>query len=475
MKKGKITALVLSALLITALMLFSASASAFPDVNGTEYYAEAAEALYSLGVVSGYEDGSFAASLPITRAEAAAILCRATVLSEYAALGNEYTLFSDMGPWHWANGYVNILSAFEIINGYEDGSFRPESNILYEEAVKLVVSMQVGALEADGDDWAAPYLSHAETAGYTDRLIGHVGESITRGDVAVLVYTVMNANTAQDTPTVGRDETLPTPTEDEEQTVTVSSGEALCVGEHSYAVGMSESALLAVAGQPDERLTSTTAGLTWYVFGTDTYENYFLAGIQNGTVVALCSNAKNASCCGAKIGATRYSFANTETAHVTGYTDSNDNDILHTILITAPSLSLYPDENPSAEQLAGECKVNFHMVNAFRVYHGLNVLSWNEKAAAAARLHSEDMAVNDYFSHQSNDGRMPSDRLKAQGVSFRTCGENILSGRRNGIAAHNSWVNSGGHRNNILRTGVTSLGVGGGYGEYCYYTEDFVG
>lgn len=476
MKKRKLSALVVSALLLAALTLLSSAASVFPDVNGNEYYAEAAETLYKAGIISGYEDGSFGASLPITRAETATMLCRATVLAEYASLGNEYTLFSDMGPWHWANGFVNILSTFEIINGYEDGTFRPENHILYEETIKLVVSMEVGALEADGDDWAAPYIGYAEAAGYTENLIGHTGEAITRGDVAVLLYAVMTKNAEQDTPTVGRDETLPSPTpRDEDDQAVASQNEALCVGEHSYTVGMSEGALLDVAGQPDERLTSTTAGLTWYVFGTDTYENFFLAGIQNGTVVALCSNAKNASCNGARIGATRYSFANTETAHITDYTDSNDNGILHTILVTTPSLSLYPDKNPSAEQLAGESKVNFHMVNGFRVYHGLSVLSWNEASATAARLHSEDMAAQNYFSHESADGRTLSDRLKAQGISYRTAGENILAGQRNGIMAHNSWVNSGGHRNNILRTGVTSLGVGGGYGDHCYYTQDFVG
>ncbi len=473
MKKRFFISLI-SALLCTLLSL-STAAAAFKDVTGKEYYANAAETLYYMGVLSGYENGTFGAELPITRAEAATMLCRATVLGEYASLGNEYTLFDDMGPWHWANGYVNILCSFEILNGYEDGTFRPENNILYEEAVKLLVSTETGALESTDGNWASPYLDYAEQKNYTAGLVGQVGTPITRGDMALLFYNIMV--TEDSSPESGQDETLPSSPNDNDEPTPETQSSALCIGDNAYTIGMTVEALTAAAGHPDEKLPSTT-GLTWYVFGTDTYESFFLAGVSDDRVLALCSNAKNASCDGAAIGATSFSFTQTENAMVTGYTDKNDNGILHMLYLASPDIPAA--SAPSAEQLAGESKANFHLVNAFRVFHGESSLKWNEKAATAARLHSEDMAAKNYFSHDSLDGRSFSERLKAQNITLsRGAGENIGAGYRTAVLAHNGWVNSTGHRSNILASHYKELGVGGGYhaqADYrSYFTQDFIG
>ena len=155
--------------------------------------------------------------------------------------------------------------------------------------------------------------------------------------------------------------------------------------------------------------------------------------------------------------------------------DKNDHDIFHCVMLMSPDYD--GSASVSKETLAGESKVDFHLVNAFRVYHGVGILTWDDRAATAARLHSEDMAVNNYFDHYSQDGRDPGDRIEAQGINYWAYGENIDAGYPSGIAAHNGWVNSAGHRRNILDPDFNYLGVGFAYQRGSsfgiYATEDY--
>lgn len=242
----------------------------------------------------------------------------------------------------------------------------------------------------------------------------------------------------------------------------------LSVGGKTYSLGMSESELTALAGAPSERLPSTR-GFTWYVFGTETYLDFLLAGVQDGKAVTLVSCGKAFSWMGNGAGAQNVSSA----GGVTLYTDKNDNGILHAIRLSDTAAR---GRDTSAEALRSESIVNFHMVNAFRVYHGLPVFRWSEAAAEASRLHSEDMAANDYFEHDSLDGREPWDRMQAQGIRYRAAAENISAGRSDGVDSYDGWVNSAGHRGNMLG-GCEELGVGAAYNENStykwYMTQDF--
>ena len=120
--------------------------------------------------------------------------------------------------------------------------------------------------------------------------------------------------------------------------------------------------------------------------------------------------------------------------------------------------------------------MNFHCTNGFRKYHKMPVYKWDDNAAEAARLHSVDMATNSYFNHTGLDGRNMAKRMTAQGVKWSSCAENIFAGNGFGVMAYNSWINSSGHRLNILGQN-THLGVGFGYNPndtYKFYaTQNF--
>jgi uncharacterized protein YkwD len=127
------------------------------------------------------------------------------------------------------------------------------------------------------------------------------------------------------------------------------------------------------------------------------------------------------------------------------------------------------DEWRSVEE--GEQRQIFDMTNILRERFGLEPLKWNEKVAEVAFGHSKDMAVHDYFSHTSPTEGDLSDRFHQAGVMYLQAGENIAAQYTDGIAATFGWLNSKGHRKNLLHTTYTELGVGVYEKEY---TQDFL-
>ena len=114
------------------------------------------------------------------------------------------------------------------------------------------------------------------------------------------------------------------------------------------------------------------------------------------------------------------------------------------------------------------------LVNMARADAGCSPVRVDSRLTTAARLHSEDMARQGYFSHTSLDGRTPWDRIRAQGYPSGSA-ENIAAGQKTASAVMTAWMNSPGHRANILACSSRAVGVGVGYGgPYgTYWTQDF--
>lgn len=114
------------------------------------------------------------------------------------------------------------------------------------------------------------------------------------------------------------------------------------------------------------------------------------------------------------------------------------------------------------------------LTNQERTANGLQPLSIDESLSAVAREKSNDMAVNGYFSHNSPTYGSPFDMMQQFGVSYRTAGENIAQGQRSPEEVVNAWMNSEGHRANILNPDYTHIGVG--YVESGnHWTQMFIG
>lgn len=114
------------------------------------------------------------------------------------------------------------------------------------------------------------------------------------------------------------------------------------------------------------------------------------------------------------------------------------------------------------------------LVNAQRAQNGLKPLSENWELSRVARYKSEDMARNRYFSHESPTYGSPYQMMRAFGLTYRSAGENIAYGQRTPAAVVSAWMNSSGHRANILSSSYTQIGVGY-YESGNYWTQMFIG
>lgn len=116
----------------------------------------------------------------------------------------------------------------------------------------------------------------------------------------------------------------------------------------------------------------------------------------------------------------------------------------------------------------------FNLTNDERTKNGLAPLQVDTELSKVAREKSQDMATNNYFDHNSPTYGSPFDMMRSFGVSYRTAGENIAKGQRSPEEVVNAWMNSPGHRENILNANFTHIGIG--YVEQGnVWTQQFIG
>ncbi len=140
-----------------------------------------------------------------------------------------------------------------------------------------------------------------------------------------------------------------------------------------------------------------------------------------------------------------------------GFVTAGDGtDVFLAILVT-------PLPDIGGAQVRDMERVAFEGVNEQRLQHGLAALVWDDRLAAIARAHSADMAARHYFNHVSPDGKHPADRVRDAGLQYRSVAENIAENR--GMkdparAAVRGWMESPGHRANILDGALAMTGMG---------------
>ncbi|MER7873407.1 CAP domain-containing protein [Streptomyces solisilvae] len=115
------------------------------------------------------------------------------------------------------------------------------------------------------------------------------------------------------------------------------------------------------------------------------------------------------------------------------------------------------------------------LTNAERAAARLAPLAQDPRLAAAAQAHSDDMVARDFYSHTGPEGHQPWDRARAAGATHRGIGENIACGQRSPAEVVRGWMDSPGHRANILKPDFTHIGVGHATGSRAgtYWTQVF--
>ncbi|ANB60393.1 CAP domain-containing protein [Anoxybacteroides amylolyticum] len=277
------------------------------------------------------------------------------------------------------------------------------------------------------------------------------------------------------------------------------------VSMNGLAIGDSRAKVEAIYGKA-KRKTLNDYGLYWEAYDKGNYRDFLMVSYQNARVAAMYTNqpivkTKTGMTLGAtkqqieakygttlsyiQKGNTQYIIQDDEYDtylidgnYVTFFYDKYNNNRLTAVQVVKRDLEEtkagFYGIASAALRTAYEYQI-FDLVNAIRLRNHLPLLAWDAKIAGTARKHSEDMAQNGYFNHTNLQGLSPFDRMTRDGISYGVAGENIAYGQFNAIFVHEAWMDSLGHRQNVLYPDFQRLGVGVAFSAsgQPYYTQNF--
>lgn len=137
----------------------------------------------------------------------------------------------------------------------------------------------------------------------------------------------------------------------------------------------------------------------------------------------------------------------------------------------AEDVKTYTSANYGSTQVESYARQVAAIVNSERASNGLSPLKYSSKLSEAALVRAEE--IQSVFSHTRPNGSQCFTAIKEVGISYTTAGENIAYGQRTPEAVMNSWMNSSGHRANILGKNYEYIGIGVTYKNGIYYWVQF--
>ena len=192
--------------------------------------------------------------------------------------------------------------------------------------------------------------------------------------------------------------------------------------------------------------------------------------------------------------ATQVKAATTTTANTTQYTVVSGDSLwkiavktqtgITEIIQANPQVSnmnlIYPGQKINIPVNSGISSIEKQVItltNAQRAQYGLAPLTINWELSRMARYKSQDMVDHNYFDHNSPVYGSPFQMMKSFGISYSTAGENIAMGQRTPQEVVTAWMNSPGHRANILNKNFKQIGVGAvqAANGSIYWTQEFIG
>lgn len=439
---------------------------------------------------------------------------------------------------HWGALAINWAVSQGIVDGYEDGTFRPDSMVSEPEFLAMLLRAYpspIGSAQA-GQAWYEPYYLFADSQhwpllnspdrsrynrGYVARLIASTQQGTLDLNASVQYLLDNGLSQGKTSATVegyraddklSRAEAVQFIMNLRTKVTSLKAAQAVkdeardaAVSVRGIAIGDTTGQVTAKLGQP-ARQDASEYGFTWYVYNQD-YNNYVQVGIAGGKVVALYSPSDNwHTDLGIQDGAakstvqkqygkslpyilkgnTRFMLNNpggeydtylVDGAYVTFFYDVHRSSVVTGVQVigqaTETAMAAFYAQKSDALVQAFE-RQSFDLANAARAKLGFKAFVWSDAASATGRKHSQDMADHSYFDHTSLNGLSPFDRMKNDGIAYRAAAENIAAGQTSAIFAHHGWMNSAGHRKNLL-SDIERLGVGVAFGGpmNIYYTQNF--
>lgn len=180
-------------MLLTAVMVFSMSATAFAaDFKDTVNIpqSEAIDVIETLGIVNGYGNDVFGPNDTLTRAQLCTMLTRALYGDPIYTSTNQ---FKDVAPTHWANAYINTAYAYGLMAGYGGGYFGPEDEITYTQMAAVI--MKALGYDCGKMSWPTGVNSMGHTLGLFDNVkLADYATGCTRAHAAQMIYNAFDLN-----------------------------------------------------------------------------------------------------------------------------------------------------------------------------------------------------------------------------------------------------------------------------------------
>ena len=373
----------------------------------------------------------------------ACVVTLALSLSLILPAGAAGSTFTDVPQSHWAHSYVENMAREGVVSGVGNGRFEPEGDVSTAQFAVMLTSAfcpETVAAPEEGIPWWEPYVNAAWEAGYlTDTTAGFsYADGSWDADVVNAPMTRYDMAQAMNNTVVAEGMTQPTAEQRE----------------------AAQAAIGDFASIPEDYETAVVA---MYALG-------YLSGINEKGDFGGGNTMDRAQACVVMtnlLGQKTEEPAQPETPEEPQQPSQSE---------TTPPEDNSGSETDSEIDVAAWEQEVFDLVNQIREENGLEPFVYNETLAETARAHSQDMIDRNFFDHTNPDGKSPFDRMRDNGLSYSMAAENIAMGYPSPEAVVEGWMNSDGHRANILG-GCEELGVGlalgGSYGYYwtqCFAT-----
>ena len=190
-----IFAFVLTAAMIFSMAVCGSAATTFSDVDEAHPRYEAISELAGRGIINGYTDGTFLPDKAVTRAEMAKLIATMFSISEASTGANP---FSDVAEDYWARNFILAVKNLDIINGYPDGTYLPDKEVTWQEAVKMIVYALNWGVAAEqtypspANDWAYCYRRMAQELGLSQNALMTYTDPAPRGVIAQLFFNALD-------------------------------------------------------------------------------------------------------------------------------------------------------------------------------------------------------------------------------------------------------------------------------------------
>lgn len=507
------TMLMFIVFMLTATPTIMASASPFSDVDKASSHYNNIHEAFERKLINGYPDGTYRPNATLKRGHVTKILANYITENEGFATYDAYidkhkilqvvTPFKDVSKQGDAELYkASLIVKFANVFNGSNNNLLPERGITREQMAKVLVNAfdllpvansqpTITDLHKAGGEFV-PYIQILAENKVTIASIYNPKQSVTRGQIASFLNRAFDV--AQ-----GDSQKPVTPIEP-------SEGMEVTIGVQGIQLGESNQDVLRKFGTA-QGVSANEFQTDWHAYHNH-YKDFFMVSYDKGKKVnGLYTNSPLVtSSDGVQVGATKavirqklgeplksipfgdnyygvsgnplidhYDIGN---AYLFLLYDQHKNFRVDAIQIISKDLqhSRSTYYAPASTTLRNGFEAQqFDLTNAFRVKNGLPVLGHHGGLQKVARLHSDDMVINQFFSHTNLQGKSMADRVTGAGITWSYLAENISKGYYSSIMSHHGLVNSWGHRNNILSTEVTGLGVGVGFSEdnIPHFTEKY--